>query len=55
MTTTEDTDRLPQGMQLTPLDDDYRKDPYVVLKSLRDLSPVHEDQEMGRVFVHEAC
>jgi cytochrome P450 len=50
MTTTEDTDRLPQGMQLTALDDDYRKDPYVVLKSLRDLSPVHEDQEMGRVL-----
>ena len=50
MSTTEDTDRLPQGMQLTALDDDYRKDPYVVLKSLRDLSPVHEDQEMGRVL-----
>lgn len=43
-----DTDKLPQGIQLTPIDEDFRNDPYRILKELRDVAPVHEDRELGR-------
>ena len=48
MTTSDDIDKLPQGIQLTPIDDAFRADPYVILKNLRELAPVHEDRELGR-------
>ena len=41
---------LPQGLQLTPLDDEYRKDPYHIYKELRERAPVHKDHEIGRVL-----
>ncbi len=41
---------LPQGIQLTPVDDAFRTDPYKVLKDLREQAPVHHDYELGRVL-----
>jgi cytochrome P450 len=39
---------LPQGLQLTALDDAFREDPYRVLKSLRERAPVHLDPGLRR-------
>ena len=39
---------LPQGVQLTPLDDSFRADPYAVFERLRRDAPVHHDTELGR-------
>lgn len=43
-------DDLPQGIQLTALDPEYRENPYRIFSKLRDRAPVHEDREMGRMF-----
>lgn len=43
-----DPGKLPQGIQLTPIDEDFRNDPYSILKELREVAPVHEDRELGR-------
>ena len=55
MAFSSDEKPLPQGMQLTALDDSYRENPYPIYEELRDRAPVHKDQEMGRVFcsLHE--
>lgn len=52
---TDDTP-LRQGIQLTPLDQDFREDPYPIYKELRERAPAHKDEQMGRVFVtsHDA-
>lgn len=39
---------LPQGVQLTPLDEQFRIDPYPVLKDLQVRAPVHEDTQLRR-------
>ncbi len=39
---------LPQGIQLTPLDENFRNDPYAVLAQLRAEAPVHEDTQLRR-------
>jgi cytochrome P450 len=39
---------LPQGIELTPLNDDFREDPYPILSRLRTEAPVHEDIELKR-------
>jgi cytochrome P450 len=39
---------LPQGIQLTPLDERFRSDPYSVFARLRVEAPVHEDSELRR-------
>ena len=39
---------IPEGIQLTPLDDAYRDDPYPVLAELRRRAPVHRDRSFGR-------
>jgi cytochrome P450 len=39
---------LPEGIKLTPLDEDFRNDPYSVLNRLRREAPVHEDTELKR-------
>ncbi len=39
---------IPEGIQLTPLDDAYRDDPYPVLAELRRRAPVHRDRAFGR-------
>lgn len=41
---------LPQGIQLTPVDEAFRTDPYKVLKNLREQAPVHNDYELGRIL-----
>jgi len=38
------TDQIPNGIQLTPFDEDFRRDPYVVYKKLRELDAVHQDK-----------
>lgn len=38
---------LPNIFQLTPLDPDYRTDPYAVLQDLRTRCPVHRDDTSG--------
>jgi cytochrome P450 len=44
---------LPTGIQLTPLDEAFKQDPYSVLGELRDKAPVFEDKEFGRVVFTE--
>jgi cytochrome P450 len=39
---------LPQGIELTPLDEHFRRDPYAVLARLREHAPVFEDTVLGR-------
>lgn len=39
---------LPQGIQLTPLDEHFRNDPYAIYARLRTEAPVHEDTELHR-------
>jgi cytochrome P450 len=51
MASREDHKNLPQGLQLTALDESFRTDPYPVLKRLRENAPVHEDPTPRRLFV----
>ncbi len=46
-----DDSRLPTGVQLTPLDAEFRKDPYPVLERLRNVERVHRDQPLARWFI----
>jgi len=39
---------LPQGIELTPLDEAFRNDPYSILDDLREQAPVHEDTGLKR-------
>ncbi|MBO6556603.1 MAG: cytochrome P450 [Pseudomonadales bacterium] len=39
---------LPIGVALTPLNEDFRKDPYPILAKIRDQAPVLEDTELRR-------
>jgi cytochrome P450 len=39
---------LPQGIELTALDESFRDDPYKILHRLRSSAPVHEDTELKR-------
>lgn len=39
---------LPQGIELTPLDDNFRENPYSIYRRLREEAPVHEDTELRR-------
>ncbi len=41
---------LPQGMQLTSLDADFREDPYAILRQVQQQTRFHEDRELGRYF-----
>jgi cytochrome P450 len=41
-------DELPQGLQLMPMDEKFRSDPYAILRNLRERAPVHHDQQLGR-------
>lgn len=43
-----DQPKLPQGVELTPMNEMFRSDPYRVLKRLREDSPVLEDHELNR-------
>jgi cytochrome P450 len=45
---TDDVPALPQGVELTAIDDRFRADPYPTLKSLRERAPVHHDAVMNR-------
>jgi len=47
----DDIDKLPQGMQLTAIDEAFRQDPYPILENLREQAPVLEDRTLGR-FVY---
>jgi cytochrome P450 len=42
---------LPQGVQLTSIDQDFRDDPYSILANLREHAPVHEDRALGRFII----
>ncbi|MCA6285832.1 hypothetical protein [Phenylobacterium sp.] len=44
-------DALPTILQLTPLDEDYRRDPATVLSKLRSACPVHHDAFSGATLV----
>jgi cytochrome P450 len=46
-----DDNELPQGIQLTPMDESFRQDPYQIFKRLREHAPVHKDEVFGRFFV----
>lgn len=43
-----DQPNLPQGVELRPMNEAFRSDPYRVLKKLRDDAPVLEDRELKR-------
>lgn len=51
MTSSKDQKDLPTGLQLTALDESFRKDPYPILAGLREKAPVHEDPHPRRLFV----
>ncbi len=40
---------LPQGIELTALDEAFRNDPYEILHRLRGSAPVHEDTQLKRL------
>lgn len=42
---TNDEPTLPQGVELTAVDERFREDPYPILKSLRERAPVHPDPD----------
>ncbi len=42
---------LPTGVQLTPLDETFKQNPYPLFDRLRQECPVHHDHEFGRYFV----
>jgi len=44
-------EELPTGLSLTPLDESFRRDPYPILKRLRDAEPMHRDNMLQRWFV----
>lgn len=50
MSSTDDSE-LPQGLQLTPIDEVYREDPYPIFKRLREQAPVHKDDVMERYLI----
>jgi len=39
---------LPQGIELTALDESFRRDPYPLLRWLQEAAPVYEDTELKR-------
>ena len=41
---------LPQGIELTALDESFRNDPYEILSRLRGSAPVHEDTQLNRLI-----
>ncbi len=41
---------LPQGIELTALDESFRNDPYKILDRLRGIAPVHEDTQLKRLI-----
>ena len=41
-------DRVPTGMELINLNEEFREDPYGVLKKLREREPIHHDTELSR-------
>lgn len=47
----KDDNELPQGLQLTPIDEVYREDPYPIFKRLREQAPAHKDDVMGRYLI----
>jgi cytochrome P450 len=51
MTDQKDVTELPQGIQLTSIDQDFREDPYSILANLREHAPVHEDRDLGRYII----
>ena len=45
--------RLPEGLALTPLDEQFRDDPYALLKRIQMATRVHEDSELKRyIYTH---
>jgi cytochrome P450 len=46
-----DGDDLPKGLQLTPLDDAFRADPYAIFGKLRTKAPVHLDDTLRRYLL----
>ena len=45
------SEKIPQGMQLTPFDEVFRKDPHPSLKVLRERCPVRRDPELDQVVI----
>jgi cytochrome P450 len=45
---TDEESALPQGVELTAVDDRFREDPYAILKVLRERAPLHHDRVMNR-------
>ena len=48
MQDTDDASVLPEGVELTPIGERFREDPYPILKALRERVPVHHDRMMNR-------
>ena len=47
----EEPPPIPTGLELTPLDPDFRGSPYDTLAEMRERAPIHLDEELKRVFV----
>lgn len=39
------------GLKLTPMDEEFRHDPYPILQQLREKQPIHHDQELKRYVI----
>jgi len=48
MNDTSEESALPQGVELTAVDERFREDPYPILRKLRERAPVHHDAVMNR-------
>lgn len=44
-------EKVPTGIELTPLDEAFRLDPYAILRELREREPVHHDTDLQRYFI----
>ncbi len=51
LSSVESSDRLPAGLELSPLDEEFRRCPYPILDRLRRESPVYRDPAFDRVFL----
>ncbi|MFT7221776.1 MAG: hypothetical protein ACI8Z1_003398 [Candidatus Azotimanducaceae bacterium] len=40
----------PTGIELTPLNDEFRENPYPILARLREGAPAFQDKKLGRMI-----
>ena len=51
MATDTASEKLPQGMELSPFDEEFRQDPHPRLRTLRERCPAHRDPEFDHISI----